>query len=120
MAKRVLRSDVTIRDVLSTLTDKEEYARTVLEHLMACQSKHGRGNAFVRIGITGTGQFPSHKVTYDDPQGVEAVFDAYADRTRFTENLQVHTWSTARMSVEEVRALLGEMREFKRSKRQND
>jgi hypothetical protein len=115
MAWKALKPDVTIRDVVSTLADKEEYTRVVLEHLMACQSKHGKGNAHVRIGITGTGQFPSHKVIYDDPEGVETLFDAYAERTRFTENIQVHTWSTERMSVDEVRSLLGERRGFKQA-----
>jgi hypothetical protein len=114
MAWKTLKTDDTIRDVLPTLADKEEYTRIVLEHLMACQSKHGKGNAHVRIGITGTGRFPSHKVTYDDPDGVEILFGAYAERNRFTENIQVHTWSAARMSVEEVRVLLGELRGFKR------
>ena len=113
MARTALKSDVTIRDVVATLGDKEEYTRVVLEHLMACQAKYGKGNAHVRIGITGTGQFPSHKVVYDDSDGVEALFDAYAERTRFTENIQIHTWSTERMSVDQVRALLGEMRGFK-------
>jgi len=113
VALKALKSDVTIRDVVSTLADKEEYTRIVLEHLMVCQSEHGKGNAHVRIGITCTGQFPSHEVVYEDFKGVETLFDAYAERTRFTENIQIHTWSTARMSVDEVRTLLGEMRGFK-------
>jgi hypothetical protein len=74
---------------------------------MACRSKHG--NAHVRIGITGTGRFPSHKIVYASADGAETLFCAYAERTHFTETIHEHTWSSNRMSLDEVRALLGEM-----------
>ena len=119
MASWTLGTDVTIRDVMSTLTDKEKYTQVVLEHLMECQREHGKGNAHVRIGITGTGQVPSHEVVYDNPNLVETLFHAYAEQTRFTENIQINTWSSVRMSVDEVRALLGEMRGFRRPTQEN-
>ena len=80
---------------------------------MACSRQHG--NAYVRIGITGLGTYPSHKVIYTDSKGDEILFEAYAERTPFTENIGIHNWSSARMSVEEVKVLLGEIRGFKRA-----
>ena len=79
---------------------------------MACFKQHG--DAYVRIGITGLGTHPSHKIVYTGTNGSEALFKAYAERTPFTENLHTHTWSSARMSIEEVKTFLGEIRGFKR------
>ena len=117
MAARVLKPDSTIRDVRPILAAPDEYIRVVLGHLMACFRQHG--NAYVRIGITGLGTHPSHKIVYTDPKGDEMLFKAYAERTPFTENIQTHTWSSARMSVEEVKTLLGEVRGFKRADARN-
>lgn len=108
--------DATIRDVLPTLSNKEEYVRVVVGHMSECRTQHQ--NAFVRIGVTGQGKIPSHKIVYDDPAGPEVFFKAWGEETLFTD-VKIHqdTWSTERMSWEEVRAVLGEIRSFKPAKR---
>ena len=117
MAAKPLRPDSTIRDVQPTLGAPEEYVRVVLGHLSACFKQHG--NAYVRIGITGSGAFPSHKVVYTNADGGEVLFKAYAERTPFDTEIHIHTWSSARMSVKEVQTLLGEIRGFKRAEAKN-
>jgi ribulose bisphosphate carboxylase small subunit len=107
-----IRKDATIREVLPTLLRKEEYLRVVIGHMSECKKQHQ--NAFVRIGVTGQGKVPSHKIVYDNPDGKETFFKAWGEETLFTD-VKIHesTWSTARMSWEEVRDLLGEIRGFK-------
>ncbi len=112
MLAPTLKSDSTIRDVQSTLAKPDEYVRVVLGHMMSCFKQHG--NAYVRIGITGHGTHPSHKIVYTGPEGEEALFGAFGERLPFTDNIiHVNTWSTARMSTAEVREFLGEMRGWK-------
>jgi hypothetical protein len=104
--------DATIRNVLPTLSNKDEYVRVVLGHMSECKKQHQ--NAFVRIGVTGQGKIPSHKIVYADPAGSEVFFKAWGEETLFTDvKIHENTWSTARMSWDEVRDLLGEIRGFK-------
>jgi hypothetical protein len=111
MAPNVLPKDATIADVLETLSNPEEYVRVVLGHLSACRREHS--NASVRIGITGTGQEPSHMVVYHDANGDEVTLCAFGGRLPFTEvSLHVDTWSTVAMTFEHVQKLLGEIRGF--------
>ena len=111
MAQRILRPDATIEDVLDTLHDREGYVRTILGHMAACRSRHG--NASVRIGITGKGREPSHKVMYVDADGNELLFDAFGGTVSFGDS-RVHedTWSTSATTFEEVKSLIGKIRGF--------
>ena len=111
MAQRTLRPDATITDVLDTLHDREGYVRTVLGHMAACRSRHG--NAIVRIGITGKGREPSHKVMYIGADGNELLFDAFGGTVSFGDS-RVHedTWSTSATTFEEVKLLIGKLRGF--------
>lgn len=104
--------NATIRDVLPTLTNKEEYVRIVLGHMRDRRTQHG--HAFVRIGVTGSGKIPSHKIVYNDPEGNEILFDAWGENTPF-RGVKIHeqTWSQTRMSWDEVSALIGEIRNYK-------
>jgi len=112
MSALALAKDSTIRDVLNTLLKPEEYVRVVIGHMSACRRKHK--NSFVRIGITGRGKIPSHKVVYDDPSGIEVLYKAYGEETEFTDvEVRISTWSTARMSYDDVGMLLGEIRGYK-------
>ena len=108
-----LRPDVTIRDVLPTLVDPEEFVRVIIGHLGQCFRDHQ--HACVRIGTTGKGLCLSHKVMYDDANGNETLFGAFAESLRFTEKIGESNWSTARMSYAEVREVMGEIRSLKRS-----
>ena len=106
-----LKPDVTIRDVLPTLVDPEEFVRVIIGHLSQCSKLHL--HATVRIGITGKGLYPSHKVMYDDADGKETLFGAFAESLRFTEKIGESNWSTARMTYAEVRSLMTEIRSVK-------
>jgi hypothetical protein len=114
MAAIHLKSDATIRDVQTTLDDPEEYVRVVLAHMMACTRAHG--NARVRIGITGRGIVPHHKVTHTGPNATEDLFEAYDGDNKFTDVMvrNGQTWSSASMSVKATRSLLGELRSIKK------
>jgi hypothetical protein len=104
-----LKPTATIRDVQSTLEKPEEYVRVVLEHLMGCKRQHG--SARVRIGITGMGKVPYHKIVYDGEDGAERLFGAYDGQHRFPEVApHDHAWSSVHMTVEDVRGILGELR----------
>jgi len=67
----------------------------------------------VRIGITGTGQEPSHKVVYHDPNGEEVTVEAFGGRVPFETPLQTHAWSAVAMTFADVQKLLGEIRGFR-------
>ena len=112
MPVAALAKDATIKTVVPTLLKPEEYVRVVIGHMSACRLKHK--NAFVRIGITGQGKIPSHKVVYDDLTACEILYKAYGEETEFTDTeIHISTWSSARMAYDEVSRLLGEMRGYK-------
>jgi hypothetical protein len=110
-----LKKDATIASVLPTLAKPEEYICAVLGNLSRCRKI--QGNAHVRIGITGKGMFPSHKVLYTDATGNELMYGAFDQDRPFTEvKIHENTWSTASMTFGEVQSLLGEIRAYKPSK----
>ena len=99
--------DATIRDVLPTLTNADEFVRVVLGHMSECRMQHL--NAFVRIGVTGQGKVPSHIIVYDDASDQEHLFKGWSESTPFEEpNFRGDNWSRTRMSWDEVRTLRGE------------
>src|SRR5690348_1645104 len=102
--KDTIPPNATIEDVLPTLSDPEEYVRTVVSTMAPCYVKHG--NASVRIGITGEGKMPYHKVSYKALGDKEELYEAYGGGSPFY-GVTVHqnTWSTRSMSYDEVRAL---------------
>jgi hypothetical protein len=115
MQPQALNKDATLADVLTTLVQPEAYLCAVLGNLSRCRMTHG--NASVKIGITGQGKYPSHKVLYADAAGQEATYGAFDHDRPFTDvNIQVHTWSTAAMTFAEVQAILGEIRGFKQKR----
>lgn len=106
--------NATIRTVIDSLHDSDKYVRTVFGTMHPVWK--AQGNAFVRIGITGEGKVPYHKVVFDDANGVEQLHGSFDGEVK-DEKYQVHqnTWSTSRMSYEEVRDLLGEIRGFEKN-----
>jgi hypothetical protein len=114
MKVATLKKDAIIGDVIPTLSNAEEYVRIVLGNLSACKKAHG--NASVRIGITGQGKIPSHKVEYRDRLGELVLFGAFDQDRPFTDvGIQEHTWSTATLTFAEVQQLLGDIRNFRRA-----
>ena len=106
-----LASNTTIADLLPTLQRPEEYVRVVLANMHACKRVHG--NAMVKVGITGSGQVPYHKITFFTAEGSEELFDAFDGKHRF-KGVEVGTasWSTENLSFDQVQALLGSIRGF--------
>ena len=105
--------DDTIATVLDTLTDKEEYVRTVLANMSECRRQFGSCGR-VYIGVTGGGKAPHHKITYINERGNWQTFGAFNGKKPF-KDVVIHdnTWSSAHMSIEDVQAVLGELRGFK-------
>jgi hypothetical protein len=111
VARNTIAADSTLEDVQATLLDPEKHVRNVLLTMGDCRKEHG--NAHVRIGVTGEGKTPYHKVIYFDAEGREHLFGSY-DGLKKDENYQVHeaTWSTRSSSYDDVRQLLGRIRGF--------
>lgn len=105
MARDSIPVDATVDSISDRLDNPEKFARTVLGTMHPCLKEHG--NAYVRIGITGEGKAPYHKVVYTDEAGEERLFGSFASKVMDT-TYRVHeqTWSTARSSYAEVQALI--------------
>lgn len=110
-ANDTIAGDSTLEDVRDLLLDPERHIATVLGTMTPCRREHG--NAHVRIGITGMGKVPYHKVVYVDGEGVEHLYAVYDGRNR-SKDYMIHTntWSTVSMSFAEVQSLLGKIRGF--------
>lgn len=109
--KEPISPDATLADVRHTLLEPERHVATVLGTMSPCRKEHG--NAHVRIGITGEGKVPYHKVAYLDESGNEQLYAAFDGKNKNEEYI-VHekTWSTKSMSFAEVQSLLGDIRGF--------
>jgi hypothetical protein len=95
-----LPSNATIKTVWdSRLQSPQKWLTEVLSHMEECRSRYG--NAHVRIGVTGLGITPFHKVTFRDASG-EPTYGAW-DRTAPFDPLRSPDWSTESMSLDEVR-----------------
>ena len=106
MARDSIPSDATIESIQHLLDNPEKFTRTVLGTMRPCLKQHG--NAYVRIGITGEGKAPYHKVVFTDASGAEQLYGSFAGKV-MDETYKVHerTWSAARMSYAEAEGLLG-------------
>lgn len=106
MARDSIPADATIDSISDLLENPEKFARTVLGTMHPCLKEHG--NAFVRIGITGEGKSPYHKVIYDDGDGHEHLYGSFAGKV-MDQTYKVHeqTWSTVRSSYADVQDLIG-------------
>jgi hypothetical protein len=110
MPRSSIAGDATFRDVLPRLSNPDECLRIAVGQLSDCHRQ--RGNSGLRMGVTGTGQWPSIKVIYQDEEGRERIFGAYSARIPFsdTQVQEGSTWSTTVMSYKAVRDLLGDVR----------
>jgi hypothetical protein len=109
-----LPPDATIADSLPA-TGKEEFVRQIVGNMAKCQRLHGATR--VRIGVTGAGAAPYHRVSYfDGERGVETAYGAFIGAAPFKNLTKVHddaSWSTSFSTLPEIQALLGELRNFK-------
>jgi hypothetical protein len=109
-----LQPDATIAASLPA-TGKEEFVRQIVGNMAKCQRLHGATR--VRIGVTGAGAAPYHRVSYFDADtGVETPYGAFVGATPFKNLTKVNetdNWSTSFSTLPEIQALLGELRNFK-------
>lgn len=130
-----------IADILDRLNNPEEYVRQVVGNMTPVHRRHG--SAVVRIGLTGTGFSPHYRVDPGDSfmalvaktgllegnepgpdadEYYEEHFVAYHGRNHEklcwdSKTLRGEHWSTDQMTYEEVRELLGSLRDSKRPRR---
>jgi len=96
----------TIATVWPRLTHERKYVAGAWHKAMLCHKQYG--NAFVKIGITGSGQKPCYRVFYRIPEGAEEIYGSYCDMHDPLDNERaINTnWSEAAMSFDEVHALM--------------
>jgi hypothetical protein len=117
MSAARLASDATIVDIVRSLNKPESYVRGVLENLYAC--KRALNDAQVRIGITGQGKVPHYRVeplwagsALREDSHVFGVFNGWNHKP-LSDGPSTHVcWSTEAMELDEIAALLGELRGF--------
>ena len=134
-----LANDVTLQEVINTLDNPKEYIRRVLENMQEYKKRHG--DAYVQIGISGRGISPHYRI-FPDPETfllekkavfakafgnvvenksveeieTQDIFNGKSHKlmTKFYVNaLEEHNWSTKKLHIEEVRKILGKLREEK-------
>ena len=111
MTRDAISPDSTLEELLSSLATPEEQVRSVLATMGPCRKAHG--NAHVRIGVTGEGKAPYHKVFYRTGEGTEELFGTYYGERR-DDSFQAgrSAWSTRSSSYEEIQTLIGSIRGY--------
>lgn len=101
---KAISKDSTVASVWPHLADQRGYLAGVNHRLRVCLDRHG--NAFVRIGITGTGQKPCYRVFHRTDDGNEIIFGSYWDNHEPLENETAlnSNWSSREMSYEQLHA----------------
>jgi hypothetical protein len=125
----VLAQTTTISDVRYKLVQPERYVRLVLSNIVAAEKEYGP--VVVRIGVTGTGQFPHYRIDRREKREIlDSELTAYIALQAFNgrnhqplamvpegeegDILRDEHWSTGDMTREEVMMLLGEIRQKRR------
>lgn len=103
---RKIASDSTLAMVWPHLTHQRDYVAGVRHKAKQCYGEHG--NAFVKIGVTGSGQKPCYRVFYKTKEGTEEIFGSYWDMHAPLDNERAlnTSWSTSATSFDEVHALM--------------
>jgi hypothetical protein len=98
--------DSTLATVWPHLTHQRDYVAGVRHKAKQCNDEHG--NAFVKIGVTGSGQKPCYRIFYKTDEGGDEIFGSYWDMHAPLDNERAlnTNWSTAAMSFDEVHALM--------------
>ena len=127
-----------------TLNAPNTYVLGVLRNMAAWRREHPDSVPIVRVGVSGDGRAPHYRVsplpagvgiddnpeiaieeidqwlaakrTGEDPHGHFAVYrgTGHGELELSPAELTTHNWSGARMTYEEVEALLGELRGIKK------
>ena len=107
--------DATIRSLMPTLRNPEDYLCGVLRNMQAWARRRGR-EGFVTLGVTGKGIAPHYRIDFTwggaTPDWVGEAYDGTSHhRLPYTVSVvKDDTWSIAFMAHAEVRTLLGEHR----------
>lgn len=122
-----------ISDIVDKLSKPEDYVRRVYGNMLAYKNENGA--AFVRIGITGKGRAPHYRLQHsrtvvfllppddwDEKRKVEEwklYYRAFNGTSHemmnwSDEQLSENNWSGEEMSLEDIKALLGRLREKKK------
>jgi hypothetical protein len=99
----VLPKDATVETVWPTLTHQRDYVGGILHKMRQCLREHG--NAYVSIGITGSGQKPYYRITFQVPSyEVPQIFGSYYDNHDPLEIAFADTsnWSLASLSYDSL------------------
>ena len=100
---RKLPSDATLEWVWPHLAHQTEYVSGLLHKMKQCTKENG--TAFVRIGVTGTGQKPYYRIFSRNPESrFEIIYGSFYDNHQELENgfAATNNWSSSNMSVELV------------------
>lgn len=110
MAALQLGYDVTIADVVHTLENPQEYVRRVLANFYECGVDRDRGR--VRMGVCGEGIRPDYKFDAPDISDRVLTFSGTSHKqvSISIPRMLYETWSDGLMSLDEVAALLGSLR----------
>ena len=100
-----LEKHETISTIFNKLVHPRDYIANVRHKMLTCKNAHG--TSYVKIGITGTGQKPCYRITYDT-EGGEAIYGSYWDMHDPLDNEYAvnSNWSDARMDFAEVDQLM--------------
>jgi hypothetical protein len=109
-----LPADATLRSLKPLLSDPDAYVSRAFGVMHRISKDHG--DIQMRLGVTGTGQFPNYRIEEASTGNPIVPIDGvthqeWPDHEKFDG---VGTWSTATMSKSEVETLLGEIRNFTR------
>lgn len=101
-----MKPDETIIEAVGGLHNPSAYLGGVLVHMRSCALAHG--NAFLRLGVTGTGQYPCYRVIYQK-SGMENIFGSFVDSHKSIpepyNKVVPGDWSTSATEINEVIAL---------------
>ncbi len=108
-----LATDATLRDLLSRLADPDAFVSRTFGVMHKAAKTYG--DVRMRLGITGTGQYPNYRIEDADGQPLMAINGANHEPWPEGETFDgAGTWSQASMTKQEVESLLGEIRNFAR------
>ncbi len=110
--KTSLSQDATLRDVLPSLDNPENFVRQALGVMHDATKEHG--SVVMRLGITGTGRAPNYRLENAETGDPIMALDG-ANHRRWPDGeifLAAPNWSTAVMSKDAVANLLGEIRGY--------
>ncbi len=93
------------------LPKAESFVRKVLGVML--QHKRAHGSVMMRLGITGTGQAPNYRIETEAGEPIVAIDGAnhepWPEGASFEGS---ENWSTATMSEQDIKELIGEIRPF--------